>query len=341
MDQVTDMRDAIQNGRVIYGFHIDSNESDPAAAVTYLKDAVGMTPAKMDYTNGVFDYGSWEDAFFMPRPCMLNQDGTVAYYLDPNDLTKKEDGTDSDVADTSFAGNAMMEWGRDGKKIWLCVVPKGDGTSADVFISNRQVTDDYHAWSFMDATDKGLPLGFYTSQWLSNWLLQDLDHYIKEELHAKKYVRYMDDMVIFGANKRKLHRAREKIAEYLQAHYGLEMKENWQVFRFSYKRDGDDKGRPLDFMGFRFYRTRTTLRRSIMLRITRKARRLRKRAKITILDARQMLSYLGWIKATDTYKMYLNRIKPFVNFQSLKRKVARYDKHHRKEAHNVVHIGIA
>ncbi len=151
VDQVADMRDAIQNGRVIYGFHIDSNESDPDAAVTYLKDAVGMTPAKMDYTNGVFDYGSWEDAFFMPRPCMLNQDGTVAYYLDPNDLTKKEDGTDSDVADTTFAGNAMMEWGRDGKKIWLCVVPKGDGTSADVFISNRQVTDDYHAWSFMDA----------------------------------------------------------------------------------------------------------------------------------------------------------------------------------------------
>ncbi len=151
VDQVADMRDAIQNGRVIYGFHIDSNESDPDAAVTYLKDAVGMTPAKMDYTNDVFDYGSWEDAFFMPRPCMLNQDGTVAYYLDPNDLTKKEDGTDSDVADTTFAGNAMMEWGRDGKKIWLCVVPKGDGTSADVFISNRQVTDDYHAWSFMDA----------------------------------------------------------------------------------------------------------------------------------------------------------------------------------------------
>lgn len=196
-------------------------------------------------------------------------------------------------------------------------------------------------FEIIDATDKGLPLGFYTSQWLSNWLLQDLDHYIKEELHAKKYVRYMDDMVIFGANKRKLHRAREKIAEYLQAHYGLEMKENWQVFRFSYKRGGDDKGRPLDFMGFRFYRTRTTLRRSIMLRITRKARRLHKRAKITILDARQMLSYLGWIKATDTYKMYLNRIKPFVNFQSLKRKVVRYDKHHRKEARNVVHIGIA
>ena len=196
-------------------------------------------------------------------------------------------------------------------------------------------------FEIVNATDKGLPLGFYTSQWFSNWILQDLDHYIKEELRVVKYVRYMDDMVIFGANKRKLHRAREKIAEYLSAHYHLELKDNWQVFRFSYKKGDDDHGRPLDFMGFRFYRSRTTLRRSIMLRITRKAQRLRERARTTILDARQMLSYLGWIKATDTYGMYLKRIKPFVNFQNLKRKVARYDKNHRKETTHVVQLRIA
>jgi len=34
---------------------------------------------------------------------------------------------------------------------------------------------------------KGIPLGFYLSQWLANWYLQDLDHYIKETLHAKYY----------------------------------------------------------------------------------------------------------------------------------------------------------
>ena len=33
----------------LYGFHIDSNESDPSEAVTYLEDAVGMKPAFMDY----------------------------------------------------------------------------------------------------------------------------------------------------------------------------------------------------------------------------------------------------------------------------------------------------
>ena len=46
----------------------------------------------------------------------------------------------------------------------------------------------------------GLPIGFYTSQWFANWFLQPFDHYVKEELKAKCYVRYMDDIVILGAN---------------------------------------------------------------------------------------------------------------------------------------------
>lgn len=54
----------------------------------------------------------------------------------------------------------------------------------------------------IDGSEQGLPLGFYTSQWLSNFMLQPLDHYIKEELHAVHYIRYMDDMVVFGRNKK-------------------------------------------------------------------------------------------------------------------------------------------
>ena len=95
---------AIRNmmSRTIYGFHVDSTESDPEAAVTYLADAVGMTPAHMDFANDRFDYGSWKNAFFMPRPCMLKSDGTVGEYLDPNDYSKKTDGTPSDVADDTY-----------------------------------------------------------------------------------------------------------------------------------------------------------------------------------------------------------------------------------------------
>ena len=135
----------------LYAFHIDGTESNPSAKVTYLEDAKGMTPAGMDYTNGKFSYGSWEDAFFMPRPCMVLQEGIVDYYLDPDDYTKKEDGTASDIADTTYAGNAMMEWGRDGKKIWYKVVPDpGDVTSGTVYICDEQLDPSYHAWSFIN-----------------------------------------------------------------------------------------------------------------------------------------------------------------------------------------------
>lgn len=135
----------------LYAFHIDGTESNPASKVTYLEDATGMTPAGMDYTNGKFNYGSWEDAFFMPRPCMVLQEGIVDYYLDPDDYTKKEDGTASDIADTTYAGNAMMEWGQNGKKIWYKVVPDpGDVTSGTVYICDEQLDPSYHAWSFIN-----------------------------------------------------------------------------------------------------------------------------------------------------------------------------------------------
>ena len=138
---------------IIYGFHIDGAESDPEDAVVYLEDAVGMTPARMDYTNSKFDYGSWRNAFFMPRPCMLKYDGTVDYYLDPNDYSKKEDGaTASDIADADYDGNAMMEWGRNGKKIWYKIVPDAeDATSASVYIADYQADEGFHAWSFINS----------------------------------------------------------------------------------------------------------------------------------------------------------------------------------------------
>lgn len=148
-----EIRDALlgATGGVVYGFHIDSTESDPSACVTYLEDAAGMTPAAMDFTNSRFKWGSWRDAFFLPKPCMLKYDGTVDYYLDPNNYALKESGEASDVASDSYGGNAMMEWGQNGKKIWYKIVPdSGDNTSASVYIADRQVDQDYRAWSFIN-----------------------------------------------------------------------------------------------------------------------------------------------------------------------------------------------
>lgn len=150
------------NGGIVYGFRINSTESDPSAAVTYIADAVGMVPASMDFTNGEFSWGSWENAFFMPRPCMLRNDGFVAYYLDEYDYTKQADGISaSDVANASFAGNAMMEWGRDGKIIWYKVVPEQSGNGCAVYIADYKADAGFQCWPFV--VNGKTNLHFYTS----------------------------------------------------------------------------------------------------------------------------------------------------------------------------------
>lgn len=186
----------------------------------------------------------------------------------------------------------------------------------------------YILFLIIDGCETGLPLGFYTSQWLANFMLQPLDHYIKEQLHAAHYIRYMDDMVIFGKNKKELHRMQQEIEQCLNEKFHLLMKYNHQVFRFDYieRKTGERKGRPLDFMGFQFYHDKTILRESIMLSVTRKANRMEKKEKITWYDATAMLSYMGYITHTDTYNVYLERIKPCVNVKKLKKLVSKHSK---------------
>lgn len=179
----------------------------------------------------------------------------------------------------------------------------------------------------------GLPIGFYTSQWFANWFLQPFDHFIKEDLRADFYIRYMDDMVIFGNNKRKLHKILKSIREYLKS-MDLEIKDNWQVFLFDYiDKNGKRCGRPIDFMGFKFYRDKTTIRKSIFLRACRLARRLHKKLKITWRDACQLMSYMGWFYPTDTYRACLKHIKSKVNIPLCKSIISR--KNRRQNANSL------
>lgn len=97
----------------VFGFRINKNESNSSTAVEYLYDAVGMTPAGMDFTNSTFNYGSWGDAWFVKnnKPVALNFDGTEAFELDPTNWWKKSDGTtDSGIEDATGNYNFMSRF---------------------------------------------------------------------------------------------------------------------------------------------------------------------------------------------------------------------------------------
>ena len=133
----------------LYGFKLDQNESDPNSMITYLSDCDNKyyKSAKMNYTTDAFDYGDWADAWFIKKlkPCMLKYDGTVDYELDKNNYTKKADGTDSDVANTTYEGNAMVGI----PKVYWKIVDNGDDT-ANVYISDMKIDEDFHCWSHID-----------------------------------------------------------------------------------------------------------------------------------------------------------------------------------------------
>jgi RNA-directed DNA polymerase len=74
-------------------------------------------------------------------------------------------------------------------------------------------------------TGKGIPIGSLTSQHFANFYLNQLDHYIKDELAVKGYIRYMDDFLLFGNDKGELHVLKAKIEFFLACHLHLQLKE--------------------------------------------------------------------------------------------------------------------
>ena len=126
-----------------YGYRIKKTESDPEARVEYLYDAVGKRPAHMDFGAGKFDYGDWKDEWFVTKnkPLMLQNDGNVGYYLNPNNYAQREDGTASDVANTSYGGNAMAQFPLVWVKRWE------DTDYLYEVISDIQWDNDYKAYA--------------------------------------------------------------------------------------------------------------------------------------------------------------------------------------------------
>lgn len=180
----------------------------------------------------------------------------------------------------------------------------------------------------------GLPIGYYLSQWIANWFLQDFDYFIKQKLKIKCYIRYVDDFVLLSPNKKELHKALAAISEYLK-NLDLRLKSNYQVFKLAYiDKNGKERGRPIDFMGYKFYRDRTILRRGIMLRAVRKALKISKKTNLNWYECTQLLCYLGWFKYTDTYKVYERYIKPNVNIGECKKVVSLRQKRINKRLQN-------
>lgn len=187
----------------------------------------------------------------------------------------------------------------------------------------------------IESTPNGIPIGTYTSQWFANFFLQDLDHFVKQDLHkirrgkrvplVTRYLRYMDDMLLFGTGKRDMEKAVRSIIHFCREELGLEIKPTWEIRRVAASERKPDGRRmsvkgfsPVDIVGYRFYSKHTEVRGSIYLHTQRLAAKiaktLRDKGTIMPMHAQALVSLAGWFQHADSVK-YLRALNQTVNIK--------------------------
>lgn len=177
----------------------------------------------------------------------------------------------------------------------------------------------------------GIPIGLYTSQWFANILLTPLDNFIKD--HGNKaipyYIRYNDDMLLIGSNKRKLNRLAHDIQDYLLS-IGLQLKQEIQVHQTS-KVKINYVGAQIDFNTKTIKMVARTFlkQRKFCLKMSDKINNRFKKA--NIIEARKILIYLARARNYDMHDFVTSlRLKK----KPLKKIISKYDKAHKYRRHN-------
>jgi len=85
-------------------------------------------------------------------------------------------------------------------KLCAHILRSGEGVLTDTYQMIYFPGDDL----FAVHRPRGLPIGNLTSQFWANVYLNDLDHFIKRQLKVPGYIRYVDDMLLFGNDKKQL-----------------------------------------------------------------------------------------------------------------------------------------
>lgn len=142
--------------------------------------------------------------------------------------------------------------------------------------------------SYWVTKGKGVPIGNLTSQYFANHYLSQLDHFVKESLKIRAYVRSMDDMVLWHDDKEFLLDSGLKLREYSADKLKLTIKP------FCLNR----KSHRLPFLGYLLYPETTHLAQRSRVRFIRK-----------IQEYDYYLESENW-----SQKEYQQHVLPLINF---------------------------
>ena len=133
-----------------------------------------------------------------------------------------------------------------------------------------------------------------------NIYLNEMDWYIKKELHIKYYSRFMDDSIILVKTKPEAIQALEKIQEFLKKNLHLELNNKTQIFKSS---------QGVNYCGYKINEYRLKIRDKGKKKLKKKIKYLRyeiKNGRMTSKDAKRYLAgHLGYLKIANTRNLKL------------------------------------
>lgn len=145
---------------------------------------------------------------------------------------------------------------------------------------------------------QNVPIGNYTSQWLGNLYMNELDQMLKHRYHIKGYIRYCDDFLLFHDDKRLLGEMARIIEDYLRERLQLKMSK-CTLFPVS---------QGVDFLGYRHFPAGYLLvRKSTVKRVKKRVQELPGKLATGDMSLDQyrssLASTIGWLQWANSHNL--------------------------------------
>ena len=145
---------------------------------------------------------------------------------------------------------------------------------------------------------RGIPIGNQTSQFFANVYLDPLDHFVKDRLGMKGYVRYVDDLLVFADDKSRLAAVREQLRDFL-VRLRLRLHPDKTVLF--------PVGESIRFLGYRVLPTHRLLVSANVRRCRRRIRQMQREYAAGHVSFaaiyQRIMSWIGHARQANTYRL--------------------------------------
>ncbi len=155
-----------------------------------------------------------------------------------------------------------------------------------------------------NTTGQGIPIGALTSQTLANHYLSEVDHFVKEKLRVKFYIRYMDDMIILGSSKEYLKDILVELKLFIETKLELHLNPKTHIYPAC---------QGVDFTGYRIWKTHILPRKRNVKAAKKRFKSISKRYAKGEVDLEyaksRVVSFIGYMQHCNGYHSTVSALK--------------------------------